>query len=99
MHDTKPYSELMQRNPQPEEVADGGIWTGDLWKTVAKFRSVETNYTCKTIDFDLGVSFIQEGITTPISIPSDEELTYEYYLTNKEYILNFTNNDKYLDGY
>jgi hypothetical protein len=47
----------------------------------------------------LGVSFIQEGITTPISIPSDEELTYEYYLTNKEYILNFINNDKYLDGY
>ena len=99
LHDTKPYSELMQRNPQPEEVSIDGIWTGDVWKAVAKFRSVEINYTCETIDFDLGLSFIQEGITTPISIPSDEELTYEYYLANKEYILNFTNNDKYLDGY
>lgn len=99
LHDTKPYSELMQRNPQPKEVAWGGIWTGDVWKAVAKFRSVETNYTCKTIDFDLGLSFIQEGEATPISIPSDEELTYEYYLTNKEYILNFVPSEKYLQEY
>ena len=99
LHDTKPWSELMQRNPQPDEVARGGIWTGDVWKAVAKFRSVETKYTCETIDFDLGISVIREGNAVPISIPSDEDLTYEYYLTNKDYILNLVLSDTYLNGY
>lgn len=97
VHDSKPWSELMQRNPQPDEVANGGIWTGDVWKAVAKFRSMQTNFTCKTIDFDLGLSIIQEGNSTPIKIPSDEELTYEYYLTNKEYLLNLVSSKEYLD--
>lgn len=95
LHDTKPYTELMQRNPQPDEVAMGGIWTGDVWKAVAKFRSKETNFICETINFDLGLSFIYEGSSTPITIPSDEELTYEYYLENQAYILNFVPTEKY----
>lgn len=99
LHDTKPYTELMQRNPQPDEVAMNGIWTGDVWKAVAKFRSVETNFICETIDFDLGLSFIREGTSIPITIPSDDELTYEYYLTNRDYILNLTSSDVYLNGY
>lgn len=95
LHDTKPYTELMQRNPQPDEVANGGIWTGDVWKAVAKFRSTETQFVCETINFDLGLSLIYEGTSVPIQIPSDDELTYEYYLQNQEYILNFVDTTKY----
>jgi len=97
LHDTLPSSELMQRNPQPEEVALAGVWTGDVWKAVAKFRSIESGYTCRTIEFDLGLTIIQEGSALPISIPEDADLTYEYYLTNKDYILNLVSVDGYLE--
>ena len=86
IHDTKPHTELMQRYPQPEQLCERGLWTGDVWKAIAKFRSVEQSFSVKTFDIELGLTILQKGHNSPIQIP--EDLTYEWFLTNQDYLLN-----------
>lgn len=88
IHDTKPHTELMQRLPMPpsEELCERGLWTGDVWKAIAKFRSTRKDFTVKTFNIELGLTILEKGEGTLIEIP--EELTYEWYLTNQDYVLN-----------
>jgi hypothetical protein len=88
IHDTKPHTELMQRSPMPpsEELCERGLWTGDVWKAIAKFRSTRKDFTVKTFNIELGLTILERGEGTLIEIP--EELTYEWYLTNQDYVLN-----------
>jgi len=88
IHDTKPHTELMQRSPMPpsEKLCERGLWTGDVWKAIAKFRSTRTDFTVRTFNIELGLTILERGEETLIEIP--EELTYEWYLTNQDYVLN-----------
>ena len=86
IHDTKPHTELMQRYPQPEHLCERGLWTGDVWKAIAKFRSIEQQFSVKTFDIELGMTILEKGQNNPIQIP--EDLTYEWFLTNQDYVLN-----------
>jgi hypothetical protein len=95
IHDTKPHTELMQRVPQPETLCEYGLWTGDVWKAIAKFRSIRNNFTVKTLDIQLGMTILERGEGTLIKIP--DELTYEWYLVNQDYILNLVS-QSYITG-
>ena len=86
VHDTKPHTELMQRHPQPDNLCERGLWTGDVWKAIAKFRSQRTDFSVKTFDTELGLTILERGHNQLIEIP--ENLTYEWYLTNQDYVLN-----------
>jgi hypothetical protein len=88
IHDTKPHTELMQRVPMPHqtELCDRGLWTGDVWKAIAKFRSQRTDFSVRTFDIEIGLTILQRGHNQLIEIP--EDLTYEWYLTNQDYVLN-----------
>ncbi len=88
IHDTKPHTELMQRSPMPpsEELCERGLWTGDVWKAIAKFRSTRTDFSVRTFNIELGLTILERGEGTLIEIP--EELTYDWYLTNQDYVLN-----------
>ncbi len=86
IHDTKPHTELMQRVPQPVHLCERGLWTGDVWKAITKFRSTRTDFSVRTFDIELGLTILERGEGTLIEIP--EELTYDWYLTNQDYVLN-----------
>ena len=88
IHDTKPHTELMQRSPMPHytELCERGLWTGDVWKAIAKFRSTRTDFSVRTFDTELGLTILERGENDLIEIP--EELTYDWYLTNQDYVLN-----------
>ena len=88
VHDTKPHTELMQRSPMPHhtELCERGLWTGDVWKAIATFRSQRTDFSVKTFDTELGLTILERGHNQLIEIP--ENLTYEWYLTNQDYVLN-----------
>jgi hypothetical protein len=86
VHDTKPHTELMQRHPQPDNLCERGLWTGDVWKAIAKFRTQRTDFSVKTFDVELGLTILERGHNQLIEIP--ENLTYEWYLTNQDYVLN-----------
>jgi hypothetical protein len=88
IHDTKPHTELMQRSPMPDssELCENGLWTGDVWKAIAKFRSSRKDFSVKTLDIQLGLTILERGEGTLIEVP--DELTYDWYLTNQDYVLN-----------
>jgi hypothetical protein len=88
IHDTKPHTELMQRSPMPHhtELCERGLWTGDVWKAIAKFRSIKNNFVVRTFDIELGLTILERGDGTLIEIPT--ELTYDWYLINQDYLLN-----------
>jgi hypothetical protein len=87
VHDTLPHTELMQRAPQPDQLCENGLWTGDVWKAIAKFRSLETEYDCFTLkNVFLGLTVIRRGKNIKINIP--DTLDYDYFIENKDYILN-----------
>jgi hypothetical protein len=86
VHDTKPHTELMQQSPMPNNLCERGLWTGDVWKAIAKFRSTRKDFTVRTFDVELGLTILERGEGTLIEIP--EELSYEWYLTNQDYVLN-----------
>jgi hypothetical protein len=88
IHDTKPHTELMQRSPMPHpsELCESGLWTGDVWKAIAKFRNSRNDFLVKTLDIQLGLTILERGEGTLIEMP--EVLTYDWYLTNQDYVLN-----------
>jgi hypothetical protein len=88
IHDSKPHTELMQRSPMPHhtELCVRGLWTGDVWKAIAKFRNTRTDFVVKTFDIELGLTTLERGEGTLIELP--DELTYEWFLANQDYILN-----------
>ena len=90
IHDTNPYTELMQRSPMPHytELCNRGLWTGDVWKAIAKFRSTRSDFSVQTLKIEFGLSILERGYNELIAIPSDEELTYEYFTQNTDYLLN-----------
>jgi hypothetical protein len=57
-----------------------------VWKAIAKFRSIRTDFSVRTFDTELGLTILERGENTLIEIP--EELTYDWYLTNEDYVLN-----------
>jgi len=86
IHDTKPHTELMQQSPMPNNLCERGLWTGDVWKAIAKFRNTRKDFTVRTFDIELGLTILERGEGTLIEIP--DELTYDWYLTNQDYVLN-----------
>ena len=100
IHDTKPHTELMQRSPMPDstELCSRGLWTGDVWKAIAKFRSMRSDFSVKTLDIELGLTILERGHNTRIIIPSDEELTYEYFIEHTNYLLNLISYQEFFTG-
>ena len=100
IHDTKPHTELMQRSPMPDstELCSRGLWTGDVWKAIAKFRSMRSDFSVKTLDIELGLTILERGHNTRIIIPSDDELTYEYFIEHTNYLLNLISYQEFFTG-
>jgi hypothetical protein len=100
IHDTKPHTELMQRSPMPDstELCSRGLWTGDVWKAIAKFRSMRSDFSVKTLDIELGLTILERGHNTRIIIPRDDELTYEYFTQHTEYLLNLISYQEFFTG-
>jgi len=100
IHDTKPHTELMQRSPMPDstELCSRGLWTGDVWKAIAKFRSMRSDFSVKTLDIELGLTILERGHNELITIPSDDELTYEYFIEHTNYLLNLISYQEFFTG-
>ena len=92
-HDCLPFSEVMQR----QEECDGE-WTGDVWKAIAKFRIERTDLEINTVDTDYGLGIIRKGNNTPFKY-NGEELTYDFYTSNRNELLNVITVDTFLKHY
>tara|TARA_Y100000385_G_C13024158_1_gene607623 strand:- start:666 stop:1253 length:588 start_codon:yes stop_codon:yes gene_type:complete len=82
-HDCLPLTEKHQ-----EREDHGGEWNGDVWKAIAQLRIEETNLSIKTIDTDWGCCLIQRGNNTPYIPRNEKYLTWEYFNTYKNELMN-----------
>jgi hypothetical protein len=94
-HDLIPVKEYQQlRTPGWEDPKWQAItgkdrsWTGDCWRAWVQLRSERSDLTMYAVDRDWGCGVIQVGSQETISVP--KELTWEYFQTNKQWLLNIS---------
>ena len=92
LHDCNPETENMQvRNDH------GGPWTGDVWKSVFKYR-FNLDLEVYVINTDYGCGVIKNGTQTPPSIEySDSNLTWDTLAFNKKEMLNLISVEEFLN--
>ena len=78
IHDCNPQDEIRQRVPR-----ESRQWNGDVWKSVAKYRS--QGGRCVVIDTDEGLGWIHRSLEPPE--PFEVEYTYQALDKNRELYL------------
>jgi len=81
-HDMNPPDENYQLYPQPPTQSN---WNGDCWKAWVMLRGERSDLDMCVVDTDWGCGIITRGNQTPIMY---EELNWEYFSKNKNYLLN-----------
>jgi GT2 family glycosyltransferase len=95
LHDCNPHSEEMQEVP----LRSGHLWTGDVWKTVARIRN-EAEFECRVVPFDYGT-----GVLVPArrsvrqaSLPcSWDRLLWKDLVADRENLLGLLRPDDWKD--
>ena len=82
-HDINPYSEFIQRYPQPKVESE---WTGDCWKAWVKLKSERNDLLMYVVDTDYGCGIIQKGTQSLLTL--EDELNWEFLNQNRKKILN-----------
>jgi hypothetical protein len=81
-HDCLPSTELMQSKQMVK-----GLWTGDVWKGIAKLRIERADLDIKVVDTDMGCGIIRRGINVPHE-PKEDWENYSYFQNNKKEMMN-----------
>lgn len=85
LHDCNPISEESQVVPRVKR----GVWNGDVWKSIVKFRNSNSEYGCVVIDDDFGLGVISSLIKKDESF--EYTLTYDFLTKNREKYLGLIN--------
>lgn len=88
-HDSLPHTEVMQFRER-----ESGLWTGDVWKAVAKLRMTRTDLTIKTVDTDHGLTIIKKGHNELF-----DDLTYEFFIQNRNQLMNVISIEEFLNQF
>lgn len=91
-HDCLPTTELMQLRED-----NGAEWTGDVWKTIAELRVNSNNLEIFVINTDYGCAVIRNGSNIPYKPKSSNYLSYEYYNSYKEEMLNVISVNEFIE--
>lgn len=78
LHDCNPLTEEVQIIPRKKS----GVWNGDVWKSVVKFRNSDTELGCVVLDTDHGLGIISNKIKKNKKFEYD--LTYKSLEKNRE---------------
>jgi len=90
LHDCNPLTYERQIVPDPRNTS--GPWNGDVWRSVARFRSGFKDYGCAVIDYDEGLGIISSRLDCD-GFECPDELTYEYLESNREEVLNLVSKE------
>jgi len=74
----------------------GGLWSGDVWKTIALLRSTRTDLEVVVLDCDFGVGLVRKGkpeATLDYAIEEIRAMEYEDLRKQRERILNLREPD------
>jgi hypothetical protein len=82
LHDSNPETELCQRVPRESD-----YWLGDVWKSVVKYRSKNSNPGCKVLRLmpnEEDMAIIKNTVTSDFTLDLPNELTYDWLVENRE---------------
>jgi hypothetical protein len=92
LHDCNPESERMQVRED-----HGGPWTGDVWKSIFKYRFRE-DLSVSVVDTDYGCGIIQRGSQILPEVEySDSNLNWDTLTFNKKEMLNLISVEEFLN--
>jgi hypothetical protein len=95
LHDCNPPEYSMQIVPRATE-----LWNGDVWKSIARLRCTEPNLDICVVDTDFGIGIIRRGRQELYSKASLEEcLTYPYFDSHREELMNLISVDDFYKKY
>jgi hypothetical protein len=82
LHDCNPSTEEEQLVPRQQ-----AVWTGDVWKSIAKLRMTRKDLSIFVIDTDMGCGIVRAGIQE--LFPLSSNLSYEFLQQHRKELLNF----------
>lgn len=98
MHDCNPPEERVQITPQ----ISTDYWTGDVWKTILKYRMEKPNVKINVVNTDLGCGIIQRGkqiLYTPDEKYKNNPYVYQHLDENRNEILNLISTEKFYEQF
>jgi hypothetical protein len=95
LHDCNPPQEDIQIIPRQT-----GIWTGDVWKSIAKLRCTRPDLEVGVIDTDWGIGIVRKGQQVVYDKNKYEDcLNYSYLDKNRENLLNIISTESFFTKY
>lgn len=95
VHDTLPHHEPMQSRED-----NGTLWTGDVWKAIAKIRMNDETIKVDTVDTDFGCTILQKEksklFPTKVNV---EDFDFNFFEKNRNELLNVITTQKFLEKY
>jgi len=84
-HDCLPEYEMVQKYPR-ESMEDA--WYGDVWKSIFRLRIFRADVKVYTVQLCTGIAIITKTLKTQPTLSIDEDLTWNYYLQNRNKFMN-----------
>ena len=91
LHDCNPTDEARQRVPRTQRA-----WNGDVWKSVVRFRAINTRYGCLVVNADEGLGIIREDIDSNFELALPDSLTWPWLDANRTKALGLISKKKFL---
>lgn len=111
MHDCNPWAEAVALPGESvEEAAEEakrrdldwtGSWTGDVWKCIVHFRSLEKEYNVFVLDCDCGIGIIIKGEpedTLGYSLEDIKRMNYQDLVNDRKRLLNLKDSNYFSDN-
>ena len=89
VHDCNPTKEEFQVEKQERT----SIWTGTVWKAIARLRMTRKNLEMYVVDTDYGCGIIRRGQQKVF--PFQKKLNWEFLEKNRKKLLNLINVEKF----
>lgn len=94
VHDCLPHNKEMQSRED-----NGTLWTGDVWKSIAKIRMEDTSIVLDVVDTDFGCGILQKGNSQLYPKVDDTKLTFDFFQRNRKELMNVISPDEFIKKY
>lgn len=90
-HDCLPNSEKEQMRED-----QGGVWMGDVWKTMFDLMKTRDDLEIQIIDTDCGCGLIRKGKQETVDF-DNSNMDYNFFVENKNKVLNIISPTEFLE--
>lgn len=94
LHDCLPTKEEYQT-----EQYNGGVWSGTVWRSIAKIRMTRNDLELSIINTDWGCGVLKRGHSKLFVPPLNTDLNYEFFFRYANEMFNIISPQQFLEKY